>query len=101
MLVAPTYPPAAAFEQPLAVPYVLSLENATLADLMSNPDAWNIVLKYLPSLKPMVSTPMIKPHLGNMTVPSLSAFIQTASPEVFATIDEELARLPPVQAVTR
>jgi len=39
MLIAPIYPPAAAFEQPVGTPHVLSLENASLADLMSVPAA--------------------------------------------------------------
>ncbi|HTV96228.1 MAG TPA: hypothetical protein VME42_09485 [Steroidobacteraceae bacterium] len=94
MLIAPCYPPAVAFEQPVSAPYVLSLETASLADLMSVPAAWAIVLRHLPSLQPIVSAPMMKPHLGNFTVHSLAAFMPGAKPEVYAAIDEELARLP-------
>jgi hypothetical protein len=97
MLIAPLYPPAAAFEQPVGTPHVLSLENSSLAELMSVPAAWEIVVRHLPSMKLIASTPMIKPHLRNMTVPSLAAFSAGAKPEVYEAIDEELARLPPVQ----
>jgi hypothetical protein len=97
MLIAPAYPPAAAFEQPLGTPHVLSLESASLAELMSVPAAWDIVVKHLPSLKLMTSTPMMKPHLRNFTVSSLSAFMPAAKPEVYRAIDEELARLPAVE----
>jgi len=93
----PTYPPAAAFEQPIAAPYILKLEDVSLSELMKMPVAWGIVLKHLPSLKMMTSSAMIKPHLGNFTVQSVQTFIRTATPEVIAAIDEELARLPPVQ----
>jgi hypothetical protein len=94
---APTYPPAAAFEPPIAAPYVLRLDNVSLAELMKMPAAWDIVLKHLPSLKLMTSSAMLKPHLGNMTVQSLAAFSQAASPEVLAVINQELGRLPPDQ----
>lgn len=91
---APTYPPAAAFEQPVAEPYVVRLENVSLAELLGMPAAWDIVLRHLPSLKLMIGAPMLKPHLGNMTVCSLATFIKGISPEVVASIDQELARLP-------
>jgi hypothetical protein len=97
MLTAPTYPPAVAFEQPVGSPHLLSLESASLAELMSVPAAWEIVIKHLPSLKLMTGTPMMKPHLRNFTVSSLSAFMPKADPEVYRAIDEELARLPPVE----
>ena len=93
---APNYPPAAAFERPIAQPYVLSLDNASLAELMSVPAAWAIVMKYVPSLKFALSAPQLKPHLGNMTVTSLAAFSAPIAPPLAATINEELARLPPV-----
>jgi hypothetical protein len=96
-LEAPTYPPAAAFEQPIAQPYLLRLDNVSLAELMSVPEARDIVLKHLPSLKMALDSPMLKPHLGDMTVESLWAFTGPPSPEVLAAIKEELSRLPPVQ----
>ena len=97
MLIAPVYPPTAAFEQPVGTSYVLSLEGASLAELMAVPAAWDIVLKHLPALKMMTSTPMMKPHLHNFTVPSLGPFMPNANPEVYATVDRELAQLPPVE----
>jgi hypothetical protein len=90
----PLYLPAAAFEHPLATPQVVSLENFSLAELMKMPAAWTVVMKHLPSLQLMVGSPMIKPHLGNFTVHSVQTFVRTATPEVIAAIDEELARLP-------
>ena len=93
---APTYVPAADFEQPVAAPYVVQLENVSLAELMKIPAAWQTVLEHLPSLKLITASPMLRPHLGNMTVQSLSAFTKGAAPEVLAAIDRELARLPPL-----
>ena len=91
---APTYTSAAAFEQPATAPYVLKLENVSLAELIANPTAWAIVTKHMPLLKLMTGAPAIKPQLGNFTVQSLQDFIRTGSPETFAVIDEELGRLP-------
>ena len=96
----PTYPPAAAFEQPVAEPYVLRLENLSLADLMKMPAAWDIVVKHLPALELITSSPMMKPHMGNFTVQTIQTFDKTATPEVLAAIDEELGRLTPVQRST-
>jgi len=97
MLIAPMYPPAIAFEQPVGSAHVLSLDTASLADLMSVPAAWAIVVRHLPAMQPIASTPMIKPHLQNFTVKTLAVFTGGAKPEVYAAIDQELARLPPVQ----
>lgn len=93
---APTYLPAAGFERPLAAPYVVQLENVSLAELMKIPAAWEVVLEHLPALKLITASPMLRPHLDNMTVQSLNAFTKGAAPEVLAAIDRELARLPPV-----
>ncbi len=98
VLIAPIYPPAASFEPPVAAAYVVSLENSSLAELMSNTAAWDIVLKHLPMLKPMTDSPMIRPHLGNFTVQSMQAFVKTATPDTLAAIDQELARLPAIEA---
>jgi hypothetical protein len=96
-LEAPTYPPADTYEPPVVQPYTLRLENVSLAELMKMPQAWDIVLKHLPSLKLMAGSAMMKPHLGNFTVLSVQTFVKTATPEDIAAIDEELSRLPPVQ----
>jgi hypothetical protein len=74
---APIYPPAAAFEQPIASPYVLSLDDASIAELMSVSAAWAIIIKYLPSLRLMVASPQLKPHLGDMN--SVRATIRVSS----------------------
>jgi hypothetical protein len=95
---APTYPPAIAFEQPAYAPYVLRLEDVSLAELMKVPAAWDIVLKHLPGLKMMTGSSMMKPYLGNFAVHDVQHFIKTATPEVIAAIDAELAGLPPVEA---
>ena len=92
------YPPAPAFEQPLAQTEVLSVEQFSLAELMSMPAAWDIVVKHLPPLKMMVKSSMIQPHLGNFTVYSVQTFVKNATPEAIAAINEELRRLPPVEA---
>jgi hypothetical protein len=97
---APTYLPATAFEQPIAAPFVLRLENVSLAELMKMPAAWDIVVRHLPLINLMVRSPMLKPQLGNFTVLSLQTFAKSATPEVLATIDEELAHLPPARDPT-
>jgi len=91
---APTYPPATAYEPPSVAPYELSLRNVSVAELSSAPAAWAIVVKHMPSMKFVVSTPMAKPHLANMTVVDFAGFINQADSPAIAAIDEELRRLP-------
>lgn len=64
------------------------------------PVAWGIVLKHLPSLEMMTSTPTMRPHLGNFAVRDVQQFIKTVTPQVIAAIDAELAGLPPVEVTT-
>jgi hypothetical protein len=96
---APTYPPATAFVQPVAVPYEISLRTVPLASLMQMPAAWAIVLKHMPALKMIASTPMIQPHLGNFTVADIAQFAGGLAPELRAKIDEELRSLPAADQV--
>ena len=90
---APMYPAAIGFEPPLINSYVPRLEDVSLAELMSRPAAWSIVLKHLPWLRVFVASPGLRPQLGNMTVQSLATFTKALSPAALAAVDEELARL--------
>jgi len=92
--VAPKYPPATSFEQPIVLPYPLRVGTLSVAELMANSAAWEIVVKYLPQLKLMVSSVMIKPHLGNMSVRGLMSFVSDPPPETLKSIDSELSQLP-------
>jgi hypothetical protein len=96
VLVTPLYPPAAAFVQPVGGPYKLNLADASLAELMNVPAAWDIVTKHFPSVKFVTSMPLMKPHLRNLTVRTLSTFVPNGSPELYALVDQELSQLPPI-----
>lgn len=91
---APTYPPAAAYEPPRVAPYELTIRNVSVAELVSAPTAWAVVLKHMPAMKFVVSTPLAKPHLANMTVVDFAGFINQADSPAIAAIDAELRRLP-------
>lgn len=91
---APTYPPAAAYEPPSVAPYELSVRNLSVAELSSSPAAWAVVVKHMPSMKFVVSTPAAKPHLANMTVVDFAGFTNQANSPALAEIDEELRQLP-------
>lgn len=89
---APTYPPATAFEPPVAAPYELSVETASLADLMSSPEAWAIVVKHAPALKMAVNSPQLKPLLSNFTVDSFITY-GVVKQKAVDEIDAELRQL--------
>jgi hypothetical protein len=90
---APAYPPAVAFEQPAAAQYVLSTETASLAELMSSPTAWAIVVKHAPFLEFAVKSVQIQPHLGNFTLDMFLSLGMTDQKTIDA-VDQELAQLP-------
>jgi hypothetical protein len=63
---APVYPPSAHYEAPAQVLQPMSTRTGSFADFLSNPEALAIMKSEVPAFEPMVSNPMLKPHLGNM-----------------------------------
>jgi hypothetical protein len=92
---APIYPPQTVYEQPVGASAPLSLETFSIDELMRIPAAWDIVLKRVPAVKFIVGAQQAKPHLGNMTLSSLAQHLPNLTPETYAEIDTDLARLPP------
>ena len=89
----PIYPPAVAFEQPVALPYPLSLSTVSIAELMRNPAAWAAVVAQFPAIKFMTAAPQAKPNLGNMTVIDFARFAGMADSPKLQAADEALRRL--------
>lgn len=92
-LIAPTFPPAAAFEQPAVTPRRLSVRNYSVAELMQRPDAWTIVVKHLPAIRMMTGNEQAKPALANMTVVDFASLMGVNN-ATYDAIDAELASLP-------
>lgn len=90
---APIYPPAAAFEQPVAAPYVLSTKTASLGELMTSPKAWAIVMKHAAFLQFAMQSPQMKPHLGNFTLDMFLSLGMTDQ-QTIDTVNLELSQLP-------
>jgi hypothetical protein len=90
---APLYPPASAYEAPIAAPYQRTVKNTPLAELLRTPAAWAIVMKHAPQFKMVTSTPMLQPHLGSMTVSDMMGF-GVVKKDVVDSIDAELRALP-------
>ncbi|MBB5685976.1 hypothetical protein [Sphingobium boeckii] len=71
---APLYLPASAYEQPQTVDYLMSTANSSIAALLAVPAAKAILLAEIPEMEARISTPMLKPHLGNFSPRSLVQF---------------------------
>lgn len=92
---APNYPPASAYEPPVVVPYRLTIEQCSIAELAANTNAWSIILKHIPMLKYVLQSPEAKSQLGNMTVLDYQVFTnRSLDPSVLEAIDKELGNLP-------
>ena len=91
---APTYPPATAYEPPALLPYELSAAGCAMAELMSIPAAWAVVMKHVPSLKSAVENPFVKQVAGTLTIVDIASFDSPLDKSTIAAIDEELRHIP-------
>ncbi|TCQ06338.1 hypothetical protein [Sphingomonas sp. PP-CC-3A-396] len=91
---APIYSPAAAFEQPKPVPTPLTVSSVSLAELMSAPAAWAVVLKHAPVFKVIVTSKQIQPFITNMMIESFIIYGGIVTPAQIAAINADLASLP-------
>lgn len=71
---APLYPAAARFVPPVRQPRVLNTHDASVAELMAMPEVWARVVKDMPAITFATETPLMKPHLGNLSLRDLVMF---------------------------
>jgi hypothetical protein len=91
---APTYPPAAAYEAPRATPVErLRVRDVSIAELMTSPAAWAIVMKHAPGVKMIASAPQTKAYLTNFTVDTFVLF-GVVNQKAVDAIDADFATLP-------
>ncbi len=89
---APTYPPSVAYEAPQRMPEPLTTASASLADFIATPQAMAILTEEAPEMATMITTPMLKPHLGNMSPRTLIVFTG-GHPERLDKVDARLRAL--------
>jgi hypothetical protein len=94
MLNAPVYPPAARFDEPVAVKVPHGVSSVSLAEIMSVPAAWAIVLRHAPVMKLVVGGPQIQPFLTNMMIESFITYGGIVTPAQVAAIDADFRQLP-------
>ena len=90
---APIYPPAAEFIPPAQVPVPFNLSTASLADVLSAPAAWAIVLKHAPLMAQVMAARQMKAMISNMSVEDLVDF-GVLTPAAVEAINRDLAKLP-------
>jgi hypothetical protein len=88
------YPPAVAFELPVAIGFRARLADLTVAELMERPEAWALTLKRFPVLEAVTSTPPINQLLNSGTLYGLNLLQPFAAPEELAALDAELHQHP-------
>lgn len=71
---APLYPPSTQFVAPDVVPSPMTTRDSSLADFIANPQALAIISKEAPGFVFTTRTPMLKPHLGNMSPRTMVQF---------------------------
>jgi len=89
---APTYPPSAVYEAPERIAEPLNTANGSFEDFIANPQALALLTAAVPEMKMMMGTPMLKPHLGNMSPRSLIQY-GGLHPERLDTVDAQLKAL--------
>jgi hypothetical protein len=71
---APLYPPSQAWEPPIIVPQPMNTRTSSIADFLSNPKALAILKAQAPGLDLLIGSPLLKPHLGNMSPRDMVVF---------------------------
>lgn len=89
----PIYPPAAAFEAPVAAPYELKVRNLPVAEIMADPAIMAVVVKHMPAIKMMTGAGLVQSQLGNMTLLDFAVFGGLVNNPAFAAIDRDLAQI--------
>jgi len=83
--------PALAQTAPAAGPGSFSVATSTIGDLLDNPAAKAVFVKYLPAV---ASDPQIDQGRG-MTLPEIVQYVPDLTPDKLAAIDADLKALPP------
>lgn len=92
---APTYPPAAVYQQPTAAPFEFGVDTVSLKELLSAAATRDLLFKELPGLKFMVKVEALQSNLSAFTVRTLMlGGAHMGTPEQLARIDEQLRALP-------
>ncbi len=94
---APLYPPAQAYEAPVAQAHVMSTRSVSLSELKANPQAWALAVKAFPPLEAITSSQQIKPHLGNFSLRDLAVFVPHFPKAILDPLDGQLTALGPVR----
>lgn len=90
---APMYRPAASYHAPVVAPCTLTVEGCTIAELLSDPSVWTVVIKHMPAFKFIVAIEDAKPQFGNMTIVDFAHFGGPLDPKVVAALNAELKPL--------
>ena len=97
VLNAPLYPPAAAFEMPVAAPFQGRLSDFSVAELMKMTAVWELTVTRFPKLREIVVNPKVVPPLALAGLATVNMFLPFATKEELAALDAELQRHPSFQ----
>lgn len=91
---APTFPPAAIYQQPTAAPFEFGVDTVSLKELLSAPATRDLLFKEVPALKFLVNVEALKSNLSVFTLRTLADSAGIATPEQLARVDQQLRALP-------
>lgn len=93
-LIAPTYPAASAYQQPVPPKAELGVDDVSIADLLRAPAALAILDRFAPALVQAARQPAVQPYVEALTVRSMLANIPGDHGQLIAQIDATLRALP-------
>jgi len=90
---APLYPPSAAYEAPVRVPYAVTTANTSIKQLLADPATKAILLQEIPGFEGRIGNEQLKPHLDNFSPRSLVQF-GLFKADALDRVDAQLRALP-------
>lgn len=68
------YPPARTYKTPIKADFVFGIETVVVSELLSSPSIKKMLEEKIPYFNQVIQAPMLKPHLSNFTLVTLSEF---------------------------
>lgn len=87
------YPPAAAYQEPDKAPFEFCIDTVVVNELLTSPSIRRMLEEAIPRFDRIIHAPLLKPHLSNFTLRSLSDF-GIISADLLEDLDQRLRNWP-------
>ena len=87
------YPPATVYQTPAKAPFEFCIDTIFVNELLASPSIKRMLEEAVPMFDRIIQSPLLKPHLSNFTLRSLSDF-GIISADLLEDLDQRLRNWP-------